>query len=304
MLWCDSTLLNEEELRCLRKAGRAASQALKSVIYKVHEGMPLIEICEEVERRIEAMDCKPAFPCNISIDHVAAHYTSFIGDESRIPPKSLVKIDVGAHVNGFIADVASTVALSDDYEPLVRAAEKALEAVINSIKPGVKISALGSIIETTIKSFGFKPIRNLSGHMLKQYTLHGDKSIPNVAVESWATVKVHEVYAIEPFATNGAGLVVDSPEAYIFRFLSPKKANKADKEILTAIWQRFKSLPFCDRWVKDLIPRDTLSKLLELSRTGSLYSYHVLVERGRGLVAQSEHTVIILEDGVEITTSF
>ncbi len=297
-------MLTEEELDCLRKAGRAASQALKSVIYKVHEGMPLIEICEQVERCIRAMGCEPAFPCNISINHVAAHYTSFVGDESTIPPRSLVKIDVGAHVNGFIADVASTIALSDDYEPLVRAAERALETAINSIRPGVKMSTIGSLIETTIKSFGFKPVRNLSGHMLKQYTLHGEKSVPNVTVDSRASMEVHEVYAVEPFATNGLGVVVDSPEVYIFRYLSPKKAKKADKEILATIWQRFKGLPFCDRWVRDLIPQNTLSKLLELSYAGSLYGYHVLVEKGRGLVAQAEHTVIVLEDGVEVTTSF
>jgi len=266
--------------------------------------MPLIEICEQVERHIRSMGCEPAFPCNISINHVAAHYTSFIGDRSTIPPRSLVKIDVGAHVNGFIADVALTVALSEDYEPLVRAAEKALETAINSIRPGVKMSTLGSLIEATIKSLGFKPIRNLSGHMLKQYTLHGEKSVPNVAVDSRASMEAHEVYAIEPFVTNGLGVVTDSPEVYIFRYLSPKKAKKADKEILAAIWDRYKGLPFCDRWVSDLIPQDTLSKLLELLRTGSLYGYHVLVEKGKGLVAQAEHTVIVLEDGVEVTTSF
>jgi len=304
VLWCIRALLTEKELSCLRKAGRAASQALKSVIYKIHEGMPLIEICEQVERYIKAMGCEPAFPCNISINHVAAHYTSFLGDESTIPPRSLVKIDVGAHVDGFIADVASTVALSEDYEPLVRAAEKALETAINSIRLGVKVSTLGSLIETTIKSLGFKPIKNLSGHMLKQYTLHGEKSVPNVAVESRASMEAYEVYAIEPFVTNGLGVVIDSPEVYIFRYLSPKKAKKADKEILATIWHRFKGLPFCDRWVRDLIPQDTLPKLLELSRTGSLYGYHVLVEKGRGLVAQAEHTIIVLEDGVEVTTSF
>jgi methionyl aminopeptidase len=299
-----SALLTEEELRYLRRAGRAASQALRSVVYKIHEGMPLIEICEQVERHIKSMGCEPAFPCNISINHVAAHYTSFIGDESAIPPRSLVKIDVGAHINGFIADVASTVALSEDYEPLVRAAEKALETAINSIRPGVKMSTLGSLIETTVKSLGFRPIRNLSGHMLKRYTLHGEKSVPNVAVDNRASMEVYEVYAIEPFVTNGLGVVIDSPEVYIFRYLSPKKAKKADKEVLAAVWQRFKGLPFCDRWVRDLIPQNTLQKLLELSYTGSLYGYHVLIEKGRGLVAQAEHTVIVLEDTVEVTTSF
>jgi methionyl aminopeptidase len=299
-----SALLTEEELRYLRRAGRAASQALRSVVYKIHEGMPLIEICEQVERHIKSMGCEPAFPCNISINHVAAHYTSFIGDESAIPPRSLVKIDVGAHINGFIADVASTVALSEDYEPLVRAAEKALETAINSIRPGVKMSTLGSLIETTVKSLGFRPIRNLSGHMLKRYTLHGEKSVPNVAVANRASMEVYEVYAIEPFVTNGLGVVIDSPEVYIFRYLSPKKAKKTDKEVLAAVWQRFKGLPFCDRWVRDLIPQNTLQKLLELSYTGSLYGYHVLIEKGRGLVAQAEHTVIVLEDTVEVTTSF
>ena len=297
-------LLSDEELRCLRKAGKAVSSTLKTIMYKVHEGMPLIELCELAESSIRSMGCEPAFPCNVSIDNVAAHYTSRIGDTSTIPPRGLVKVDIGAHVNGFIADAAITIALSDEHEPLVRAAEKALDVVINNLRPGVKISFLGSLIESTIKSFGFRPIRNLSGHMLRQYTLHGEKNIPNVPIESRFSIEAHEVYAIEPFATNGAGFVIDSPEVYIFRYMSPKKAKKDEREILRIIWDRFKSLPFCDRWVHDIIPSETLTKLLELSFKGSLHGYHVLIEKGKGLVAQAEHTVIIHEDSVEVTTSF
>lgn len=266
--------------------------------------MPLIEVCEYVENYIRSMGCEPAFPCNISINSVAAHYTSYIEDTSVIPPKSLVKIDVGAHVGGFIADVAATIALSDEHEPLVRAAEKALQIAIDNIRPGVKVSILGSLIESTIKSFGFKPIRNLSGHMLKQYMLHGEKVIPNVPVESRTSIEANEVYAVEPFATNGIGLVMDSPDVYIFRYVSPRKAKKPDRDVLLTIWNRFKSLPFCDRWVYDIIPHETRSKLFELTSMGCLYGYHVLIERSRGLVAQAEHTIIVHDDGVEVTTIF
>ena len=295
-------MLSDEELQCLRKAGRAVASTLKQLAYKVHEGMPIIEVCELAENMIKSMNCQPAFPCNVSVNSIAAHYTSKINDTAVIPPKSLVKIDVGAHVNGYIADAAITISFSDEHESLVRAAEKALEAAINSIKPGVKIGLIGSIIESTIRSFGYKPVRNLSGHMLKPYTLHGEKSIPNVPIESKLSIEVDEVYAIEPFATNGAGVVVDSREMYIFRYMSLKGVKKDDKSLLTAIRDRFKSLPFCDRWLKDLVPHNTLSKLLELTSRGALYGYHVLVEKGKGLVAQAEHTVIVHEDGVEITT--
>ena len=112
-----------------------------------------------------------------------------------------------------------------------------------------------------------------------------------------------EVYAIEPFSTNGVGLVVDAPPTYIFRYMSPRRASKEERRILQGIWERFRGLPFCDRWVKDLIPERPLQKLLELTSKGSLFGYHVLVERSKGLVAQAEHTVILHEDGVEVTTS-
>lgn len=296
-------MLNEEELKYLRKAGKAVSDTLRMVIYKVHEGMPLIELCELVEKTIRSLNCEPAFPCNVSINSIAAHYTSYLSDTSVVPPKSLVKIDVGAHVNGFIADAAVTIALSDEYEPLIRAAEKALNVAIDNIRPGVKVGVIGSLIESTIRSFGLRPIRNLSGHMLAQYTLHGEKVIPNVSTETKTSIEPFEVYAIEPFVTNGFGLVVSSPGTYIFRYISPRNVGKHDKEILKAIWARFKSLPFCDRWVKDLITGNPLAKLLELASKASLHGYNVLVEKGRGLVAQAEHTVIVHEDGVEVTTS-
>ncbi|MDI9619739.1 MAG: type II methionyl aminopeptidase [Candidatus Nezhaarchaeota archaeon] len=297
-------MLSEEEVRCLKSAGKAVSSTLKLIAYKIHEGMPLVEICEMAEDNIRMMGCEPAFPCNVSVNSVAAHYTSRLGDASVLPPKGLVKIDVGAHVNGFIADAAITIALSSDCEPLVQAAEKALEAAISNMRAGVKISFLGSTIESTIRNFGFKPIRNLSGHMLKQYMLHGEKNIPNVPVESKTSVEPFEVYAVEPFATNGVGVVVDSQEVYIFRYVNPKKADKDEKSLLRALWSRFRGLPFCDRWIKDLITAEPRDKLLSLLSKGALYGYPVLVEKGRGLVAQAEHTVIVYEDGVEVTTLF
>ena len=89
----------------------------------------------------------------------------------------MVKIDLGAQINGYIADTAVTVCYDPQYDGLVQAAEESLNAAMAMIKTGTKASDIGRKIETTIKQLGFKPIANLSGHSLEQYTIHAGKSI-------------------------------------------------------------------------------------------------------------------------------
>ncbi|MEM2550327.1 MAG: type II methionyl aminopeptidase [Nitrososphaerota archaeon] len=285
------------------KAGEILKKVLKEAEEKVFVGAKILDVAEFIEGRIVELGAKPAFPVNVSINSDAAHFTPAKGDERVFKKGDLVKIDAGAHIDGFIADMAISIDLGENTE-LIKASKEALMNAIDAVKAGIDTAKLGKIIEETIKKHGFKPVVNLTGHGLLPYIAHAPPSIYNYATQRGVVLEEGDIIAIEPFATNGAGLVTDSSEAYIFRYLSPKKAKKFERELLATIWNRFRSLPFCDRWVRDIIPGETLPKLIELSHIGSLYGYHVLVERGRGLVAQSEHTVIVCEDGVEVITSF
>src|SRR4030042_3667173 len=195
-----------EKFRLSGKILRETREARRSF---VREGMPIIDICEKAESMIRKKGGQPAFPCNVSINEIAAHYTSPPGDSKTIPEKSVVKIDIGAHVDGYVTDTAVTVCFDPEYEDLMKTAEVALEKAVENIGPNISTSKLGTIIETTIKSRGFKPISNLTGHQVARYLVTAGTSLPNVTNLFSSKIKLGAVYAIEPFVTlpNAIGKV-------------------------------------------------------------------------------------------------
>ncbi len=296
-----------EELEALRRAGAIASQVRRRVVSLVKPGVKLIDICEKVERWIEELGGEPAFPCNVDVDHVAAHYTSPLNDESRVSEDSLVKVDIGVHVEGYIADTAITICLNPELEYLVEAAEEALEEGIAAIRAGVRASEVGAAIEEAMKRLGARPIRNLTGHKVSRYILHAGSVIPNVSsMLERRRLEVGEVYAVEPFSVprEADGVVVDGPPSNIYIYRKKRSVGGLAKRMLRYIQAEYRTLPFASRWVLNVFPgTEGVEAFQELLRVGCLYSYPQLLERSHAPVAQTEHTVIVTEDGCEITTA-
>lgn len=296
----------EDAVKKLKLAGRILREVREEVKGMVRGGIPVIEICERAEQLIIKKGAKPAFPCNVSINEVAAHYTSPPEDPLRIPEGALVKLDIGAHVDGYVVDTAVTICLNNEYADLVKAAEKALEAAIEAVRPGLSTSALGSLIERTIKLRGFKPISNLTGHQVGRYMVHAGTSLPNVAHVSFAKLKLGEAYAIEPFVTlmNAAGKVEDSEEITIFRLLKPKPLKHPyARRLLQYIEENFKTLPFALRWLRGVIPAGYFKEAFqELFKAKAVMGYPVFIEATRKPVAQAEHTVLVVDDGCLVLT--
>jgi methionyl aminopeptidase len=292
-----------EKLRLSGKILRETREEMKSF---VREGMPIIEICEKAEALIRKKGAKPAFPCNVSVNEIAAHYTSPPDDTARIPEQSIVKVDIGAHVDGYLTDTAVTVCFNPEYKGLVEAAERALKAAVENIQPEMSTSKLGSIIETTIKSRGFKPVSNLTGHQVGRYVVHTGTSLPNVSQLSFSKIKLGGVYAIEPFVTlpKAAGRVENGDEVTIFRFLKSRSVqNPHAKQLLKYIEDSFRTLPFAERWLKDVVAQEYHKEAFhELLRSKTLMQYPIFVEASGKMVAQAEHTVLIVENGCVVLT--
>ena len=119
------------------KAGKISSQIRHEVLAKVKPGMKILDLAEMIEKRIFELGGEPAFPVNIGINEITAHYTPSADDATVIKPGDLVKIDVGVHVDGYVSDQAFTYC-SEKHE-YIDAAVKAVEAGIAVIKPGVKV---------------------------------------------------------------------------------------------------------------------------------------------------------------------
>ncbi len=295
----------EEEIELIldkyRSAGRILAEVREEAVGRIKEGVALLEVAEFVENSIREKGAQPAFPCNISRNEEAAHATPSI-DDKTVFGKDIVKLDIGTHIDGYIGDSAVTVDLSGNGEGLVKASEAALNEAIKIIRDGISTIEIGEVIENTIREQGYKPIVNLTGHGLMRYNSHAQPTIPNVKYEHGVILRENDVIAIEPFATDaqGAGKVVESGNAEIYSLIKAKPVRLKEAKRLLEEIKKYQGLPFAKRW----LPRERLDLALRtLENTkGVLRDYPVLKEEGNGLISQAEHTVIVKEDGCEVTT--
>lgn len=299
------------------KAGKVVKDVRELALKEVHEGMKVLDLINLVEGEIIKRGAFPAFPCNISINEITAHYTSPPEDETLIKGGDLVKIDLGAHVEGFIADSAVSVSVDGGdsvenmqpyypqlQEEMIETAKDALDTAISTIKPGVEVGKIGEEVEKTIHAQGLKPVSNLTGHSMERWILHSGLSIPNVKEKNDHKLEEGDILAIEPFVTDGVGLVSDMKDAFIFRFLRDRPVRMIQaKKILERIKIEYKILPFAQRWLEEKNPSSKTSiALRQLISSRAVYPYHVLREKSGARVAQAEHTVIVESEGCLIIT--
>lgn len=285
------------------EAGSIAGRAREYGRTLVEPGVTFTEVAESIEAKVRELGAEPAFPVNISIDEDAAHDTAQPDDDRTFGDQDVVKLDIGAHIDGYIGDTATTIVLGDQGTELAEAARAALTRAMKVVRAGVNVKEIGQAIQTTIQSFGAKPISNLTGHAIERWTQHAGLSIPNVP-HGDATLEAGQVIAIEPFATDGAGHIYESRDGGIYHFKTERRQRQKDiRAAMDVIKDKYSKLPFASRWLaEDVNPRRIPLAMKTLTRQGAIKAYGVLKEEGDGLVAQAEHTVIVTEDGCQPTT--
>jgi methionyl aminopeptidase len=299
--------MNEEIYDKYHKAGQIAAYARDEGAKRIKPGVPLIEVVSFVENSIIERGASLAFPTNIAINDMAAHFTPKDDETLIFRSGDIVKLDVGAHIDGYIADTAVTIEVeTSDHETLLKASEEALDKAIRLMKPGISLSTIGKNVQEIIHSYGFKPIENLTGHSLNRYTLHAGLSIPSVpSMGLRGGPKEGDAIAVEPFATNGSGRVISGNGSNIYLVNSGlhlrRIRDQRTKQYINILKQHFKTLPFSYRWCPPYIP-NTEGVLQRLSYYGLIHHYPQLLEQNHGLVSQKEHTMIITKDGCEVTT--
>ncbi|MEM2102181.1 MAG: type II methionyl aminopeptidase [Candidatus Bathyarchaeia archaeon] len=295
-----------EEREKFSKAGEIAREVRETMRKNVQEEMRIIDVCEKTEELIRKLGGKPAFPCNVSINEVAAHYTSPPGDTKTVPKNSLVKLDIGVHVDGYVADTAVTVCFNREYDAMIVAAEEALKTAIETIRPGIFTSKLGSAIQKTIESYGYKPVSNLTGHQVGRFLVHAGRSLPNVFHLSATRLHAGEVYAVEPFVTlkDAVGKVESGKEITIFKLKKHKSMRApAARNLFNYIETNYRSLPFAERWLqKSPLKMGYKEAFHEIRAANCLTEYPIFIEASGKPVAQAEHTVFITENGCKVLT--
>jgi methionyl aminopeptidase len=288
-------------------AGKIASTVRENARKKNHIDRTLFDICESIENEITLLGGNPAFPVNVSLNEIAAHYTAEPQDQTKVKDTDVLKIDLGVHIEGYIADTAVTISYNSKYDHLVNIAEITLSEAIKTVKVNTKSSEIGKTIENTIIHNGLKPIQNLSGHSLDQYIVHAGRSIPNIKTlgSSFSLVN-DQAYAIEPFVTtrDGLGIVYEGKIKNIFSLISRKPTKDKDLDaFITYLWNRYKTLPFAIRWlVKDHEESNLRDMIDHLIKKKNIRSYPILVEGNDKVVSQAEHTFFITNDSSYIIT--
>ena len=301
----DKSSLGDAEYAKWRKAGEISAAAIELGKMLIKEGASLYDTAEQIEDFMREQGSVPAFPTNLSRNEVAAHYTPASTERDVAFEKGdVVKLDLGAQIDGFIADTAVTIEVgTTKWSKLIEASRKALAEAITIMGPNCNLSTVGGAIETVINSYGYQPIRNLTGHLIERNVLHAGISVPNVSQRIMQRPRIGQVFAIEPFATNGEGHVVSGASGNIYHFQRdrPQRLPEA-RRLLQTIGSKYPHTPFAERWLAREGHERTNSSIQFLLKSVAIKSYPQLIEAAKGMVAQHEHTVLITEDGCEVLT--
>lgn len=277
------------------KSGEICKKAREYGVTLLKEGAKFLDIAEKIEAKIKEFGGEPAFPVDIGVDYLAAHDSPRYNDERILKKGDVVKLDLGVHVNGAITDTAITKEIgTNNYNKLIESSEEALKKAIEMAKPGVEVREIGKVIRNVIEKYGFNPIINLTGHRLDRYEVHTSPSVPNTDNGDFTRLEKGWVIAIEPFATDGGGKVIEGKPSGIYGLINNRNVRDSNaRKVLQYIIEKYKTLPFSERWlIKELGIRVKFSLLL-LEKEGVIKQYTVLPEKNKGQVAQAERTLIV-----------
>lgn len=296
-----------------RKGAEIHRRVRKHLNNVLQPGLTTTEIAETIENSVRTFmneeDTKKAgigFPTGVSLNHCAAHYTPNAGDKTVLKYEDVMKVDYGIHVNGYIVDCAFTKTFDPRYDTLLKAVKAATNTGIKEAGIDVRLTDIGEAIQETMESYEVeldgetypvKCIRNLNGHNIAPYHIHGGKSVPIVKNGDETKMEEGEVFAIETFGSTGRGYVI--PEGECSHYAKnvdaphiPLRLNKA-KTLLANIDKHFGTLPFCRRYLDRIGEDKYLFALNSLVKAGIVQDYPPLNDSRGSYTAQYEHTILL-----------
>jgi len=195
----------------MRKAGAVVAAAITAIKSAVRPGITTADLDEVAEREIRSLGAIPTFkgyrgfPASIctSVNEEIVH--GIPGDRVLLEG-DLLKVDVGATVEGLIGDAAVTIPvgrISDEAQELIRVTEQALEQGIKAAVGGARTGDVGSAIEEYVKAHEFSGVREYVGHGVGRF-LHEDPQVPNYGPAGMGPLlRPSMAIAIEPMVNVG-----------------------------------------------------------------------------------------------------
>lgn len=314
--------MNQDKVNDFRQAAEVHREVRKYARSVIKPGMTLTEIAELIEdgtrhltghMGLEEGDnliAGVAFPTGLNINHCAAHYSPNAGNKMVLNKEDVMKVDFGVHFNGHIVDSAFTVSFDPQYDNLLEAVKDATNTGVRLAGIDARLSEIGEGIqeameayEVTIngQTYPVKSIRNLNGHTIGRYSIHGGsagKSVPIVkGFNTSERMEEGETYAIETFGSTGKGVVRDDMETSHYAKIAdaPKVALRvaSAKTLLRSIEKNFGTLPWCRRYLDRLGHEKYLLGLNNLVQAGIVQDYPPLCDIKGSYTAQFEHTILL-----------
>lgn len=310
---------HEDRWNDMRKGAEIHRRVRKNVQSKLQPGMRLMEIVDIVEnatrKYTSTHEGAPnannplkqgiGFPTGVSLNNCAAHFTPNSGDTTVLSYDDVMKVDFGVQINGYIIDSAWTVTFDPKYDPLLTAVRDATNTGIREAGIDVRLTDIGEAIQEVMESYEItlngttypiKPCRNLCGHNIAPYCIHGGKSVPIVRNEDMTKMEEGEHFAIETFGTTGRGYVISSGECSHYARLQTSHSTPTlprAKALLKTIDANFGTLPWCRRYLDRLGEDRYLYALNQLVKQGIVQDYPPLVDVPGSYTAQFEHTILL-----------
>lgn len=244
-----------------------------------------------------------AFPVGIGINNCVAHYSPLDASEPEnriLTSNDIVKIDFGVHVHGIIIDSALTLYWDEKFKDFIDISRQTTQFAIQQCKPDAVLGDIGTLIQEYVESqeveidgcvYPLKTMRDLSGHSIRPYTIHGGKAVPNVSISYPVRMYEGEFFAVEPFLTTGKGISLYREPNSHFMLKTLPSGNHAYYDFL---YQQYQTLPFCIRWLDQI---EWNKEYKYMRRKQMVTEYPPIYDIEQSYVSQFEHTLYIREKG-------
>lgn len=322
----EETLATPGVLDKYQAAGKICNAVLEKVIKKCTPGANIVDICEFGDKEIEAETAKVynkkkmekgiGFPTCVSVNEVSGHYSPLKSEPVNLKEGDVAKIDLGVHIDGFIAQVAHTIVVTADGKgaaegrkaDVILAAYNALQAAIRTIQPGNKNTDVTKYIQDAAESYKCNPVEGVLSHEVKKHLIDGNNCIINKATFDQKVeeheFQVNEVYGLDVFVSTGEG----KPKETELRTTVYKRAIersytlklKSSRSFFAEVVDKYPTLCFSLRSFED----ENTAKLgiSEAIKHDLFHPYPVLAEKSGEYVAQFKCTVVILKNGSQVLT--
>merc|ERR1712055_445180 len=307
-----------------KMAAEIVNKVLKEIVEACKPEASVRELCILGDKRLAEETSKAfkkdkkltkgiAFPTCISVNNCICHFSPLTSEPDVIlADDDMVKIDMAAHIDGFIAVVAHTVVVGASVDkPVIGckadallAAHLASEAALRLVKPGNETYEVTETVSKIADAFKCKPVEGMLSHQLEQNRIDGPKTIIQNPSEAQRKehekyeFELHEVYAVDVLISSGEGqgkektakitIYKKTDETYTLKM-------KTSREFFSKVGKQFGTMPFNLRSCDD--EKKARMGVVECVTHKLIEPFQVLYDKEGECVAQFKFTVLLMPNG-------